>query len=328
MSDVEDFDSLPKPSEIESISMTIKAILDEKYYDQMATLKIYSAKLESLKKISNLIKKLNEILPIPSLQHLKRVKREGNDTYVILDTVPETEVEPPAKRLKLEESECIQELKSKGFHPEAYDISEIVISEVPRYGPKTRLQYNKSMEFWPVNFHPEKKLEKMMSEEVFNKDENKIHVDNMKYVIKEAIARRKNFSLVVDPSSKGYIAKGWDMSENHPLHHAVMVVVDAVAYTQEGGAWDLPFKDLTFDIFDFKKEEDDSAPYLCTGYDLYVFREPCVMCAMALVHSRIKRVFFHVKNANRGAFVSKCQIHTIKDLNHHYDVFQIDLAWS
>ena len=26
------------------------------------------------------------------------------------------------------------------------------------------------------------------------------------------------------------------------------------------------------------------APYLCTGYECYVLREPCTMCAMALVH--------------------------------------------
>lgn len=63
-------------------------------------------------------------------------------------------------------------------------------------------------------------------------------------------------------------------------------------------------------------------PYLCTGYDVYLTDEPCSMCAMALVHSRARRIFFHKSNA-KGAVKTLTKLHTIKALNHHYEVFQI-----
>jgi len=64
-------------------------------------------------------------------------------------------------------------------------------------------------------------------------------------------------------------------------------------------------------------------PYLCTGYDLYITREPCLMCSMALIHSRFRRVFYCVSNAERGALSTSVALHLNNNLNHSYRVFQM-----
>lgn len=63
-----------------------------------------------------------------------------------------------------------------------------------------------------------------------------------------------------------------------------------------------------------------TSQYICTGYDVYVTREPCTMCAMALVHSRVRRVFYGC-TSSQGALGTNIKLHTLKCLNHHYEVF-------
>lgn len=47
------------------------------------------------------------------------------------------------------------------------------------------------------------------------------------------------------------------------------------------------------------------------------------MCAMALVHARVGRVFFCKLNNKTGAFVSRWRLQDEKRINHHYEIFQI-----
>lgn len=49
-------------------------------------------------------------------------------------------------------------------------------------------------------------------------------------------------------------------------------------------------------------------------------QEPCAMCAMALVHSRVRRVVYSVRDPSGGALGGRLRLHRYRSLNHHYQV--------
>src|SRR5437763_351607 len=57
-----------------------------------------------------------------------------------------------------------------------------------------------------------------------------------------------------------------------------------------------------------------------TDCDLYVTKEPCVMCAGALVHVRIRRVIFGCADPRAGAAGSVINLLQLTSLNHQCDV--------
>ncbi|KAL0701450.1 hypothetical protein Bca4012_057572 [Brassica carinata] len=142
-----------------------------------------------------------------------------------------------------------------------------------------------------------------------------------------------------------------DVSESqwHPLRHASIVAVESSSardrylfpnstdsfipdHSQPSDA-DCPAKkqktnNHSQDVPNDNKEgalRDPSIekPYLCTGYDIFLVWEPCTMCAMALVHQRIKRIFYAFPNPTAGGLGSVHRLQGEKSLNHHYAVFRV-----
>ncbi|KAK3597440.1 hypothetical protein CHS0354_040180 [Potamilus streckersoni] len=295
----------------------LQPVLDDVYLRPVETVDVFVCTLKNKKDTAVILGKFSNDFPLENLSHLKRVKssKAKDAPLQIIVCLVEDADDEAFKNLGIGEESML----SKPYHV-----------SVPRYPPLTRHQYLEAIQYWPVSFHEDKVIANLLSGNYFSKEETHRFERHMRTAIEYAknakvLSKEPIAALIVDPSTDMVIAKSHDDRHgNHPLHHAVMICIDLVARSQGGGMWTFG-KDCDFNsvlsMQSHKEENDSSLPYLCTGYDLFVTREPCVMCAMALVHSRIQRVFYGSPSKD-GALGTKFKLHVQSGLNHHYQVFK------
>ncbi|CAA0842601.1 Cytidine/deoxycytidylate deaminase family protein [Striga hermonthica] len=139
----------------------------------------------------------------------------------------------------------------------------------------------------------------------------------------------------------GWLEKPPDLTSDswHPLRHAAIVAIensaarDRLLFPLEGHSLVLDQENGEVSLKRQKVEDDEkmvssshgdsTRPYLCTGYDIYFVWEPCIMCSMAIVHQRIRRVFYAYPNPNDGGLGSVHRLQGERSLNHHYAVFRV-----
>lgn len=105
----------------------------------------------------------------------------------------------------------------------------------------------------------------------------------------------------------------------HPLRHATISCVTEIAKLRTVS----PFADI--------QATRNGAGYLLTSLSVFITHEPCVMCVMALVHSRVKEVFYLSTaggSARGGGFGGSYPVHSHSGLNHQMDLFDCSALLS
>jgi tRNA-specific adenosine deaminase 3 len=62
--------------------------------------------------------------------------------------------------------------------------------------------------------------------------------------------------------------------------------------------------------------------YLLTSRVLFTTHEPCIMCSMALLHSRVKGIFYIYPMPQTGGCGGLACIPALKGVNHRYGIWR------
>ena len=74
------------------------------------------------------------------------------------------------------------------------------------------------------------------------------------------------------------------------------------------------------EILAIRKASKKLADWQLVDCELYVTIEPCIMCAGAIIQSRIKRVVYGAPDSKGGAFGSSINVLTADNINHRPEV--------
>ena len=306
--------------------MEINPIVQNSLSRCMELTNVYVGTIIDKKNTKKMMTIFKEIYPmLVELSHLKRVKPSIDSS---LDFI-----------ICSEEFKTIEELANdiaiSNF------LTNIRIEKVPAFNPLTKNQFQQATKFWPCTFHEDRKTKELIEGTNISKEKRRLIVNYFSILTDREQSTRKSCCLVVDPKSESILAISLDCSDQtDPLQHAVIVALDMIAKLQGAGAYEnliyVKDKELkgTLTVMtdcDDKQcksflDEGDGAlqGYLGTDLELYSTVEPCIMCSMALLHSRISRLFFQKHNPLSGGLSSVFKLHTEEGLNHHFEVYQVN----
>lgn len=327
---------------MKSFNLALQAILEKELYTTPPLIPVIVAKIIGTKReIPKAFRLTKDLCSTADLKHLRRIRNSPDDRIECIickcNTSNESNLNNQLKVLeKRFASDCIFE----DFH----------ITYVPSSAPKTDHQLKACADIWPCKFAKSNYLIQCIEGSLFNEPEKlvlKVIVNNVVEYIK---ANRKNYKTgaVVFRCAKIY-GVGLSSPEvliQNPTKHSSMLSIDSVAHSAGAGHWKCTESDELLNMI--QNDLDDQSdlnehrvdvqflPYLCTNYDIFVTEEPCFMCTMGLVQSRIRRLFYldpksidELTDCHRLCYpdraIEEFLIHRERNLNHRFEAWKISL---
>ncbi|KZO93583.1 hypothetical protein CALVIDRAFT_245031 [Calocera viscosa TUFC12733] len=260
--------------------------LEEEEIDEIKTMNAWVVDIEDPRIISRMLRFLKEnALDTPDLGHLRRVRKVNNKAIMLLSTGPP----PPLPDLL----------------PTPY------LYAVPKLAAKDQDDLRRKNLVWPVE-----PIMRTQEERKWTRGEVAWIVRGLRRAV--AVAQEAGLRGEVPigtyvcnaPGEEAVEAAGVDTrhSANHPLRHSVMAAIRGIAHIRvlmsSSASTSAPMRisaeaspassapvsrSATPSLTSSTK---NGADYLLTSLTLFTTHEPCIMCSMALVHSRVKDIFY------------------------------------
>lgn len=325
---------------MKSFNLVLKAVLEKELYTTPPLMPVIVAKVVGTKKdIPRAFKIMNDLLSSADLKHLRRIK-----------TLKNGDMECIICKLKSNQNHDEELKKIEEKFKDSNIFVDYRIAQVPSSAPKTIHQLKGCSDIWPCKFAKSNYLIQCIEGSVFSEPERivlKIIVNSVLEHIR--LQKNKSRSAAVVFRCAKIHGVGLTNSEvlcQNPIQHSTMVSIDSVATKAGAGHWKCPISDELHKNIQNKLDDQEELkdhrvdahflPYLCTNYDIFVTEEPCLMCTMGLVQSRIRRLFFldyqstKLANCRQLCYPDRAiedfLVHREKNLNHRFEAWRITLV--
>lgn len=334
-------------------------IAEELWRESVPVADAWIGKLRDTREISRLLGKISKTMP--PMSHLKRCSDKRLLLGFAASSSSSSSLNDirgrmsQANELNVFTREEIERLLTEAdVDLSLFQNGTIEIVQVPAVSARTKSQAKRAAEIWPLNFHPDPHLESILNATCFDKQQIEAIDRCTKVCIEVALLGQARGTkechggaVVYDPKTNNIVAIAASRIDLHPLWHSAIVAIDLVARLGSGGA---------YDFSEYCRPEGNKCPridhdgqtsplafppklqsiagrfsyngkppiytYLCTDFWVFLLMEPCALCAMALLHSRVSNIFYGAANSHGGVLGSRTLLHDLPGLNHRYGVWK------
>ncbi|TFY83788.1 hypothetical protein EWM64_g213 [Hericium alpestre] len=253
----------------------------------------------------------------PTLSHLKRVRKSAKSSTLLIGPSEATPTLPDDPDLGL---------------------STPYLISIPKTVALTQTSLQLKNTLWPTVFAPRRKGES----EPWTRAKVLWAQHALQTIVREAQRVRDAGELPI----VSYVPPPYDIPDDftpfishdtrttarHPLRHSALNVIRQIADHRSttssrpsravSPSADLPTPPISLSGADTPRAETprNGQGYLLTGLTLFTTHEPCIMCAMALLHSRVKEVVYLVPMDKTGGCGGAACVPRLEGVNHRFTI--------
>ncbi|KDQ62574.1 hypothetical protein JAAARDRAFT_171049 [Jaapia argillacea MUCL 33604] len=296
---------------------------EEEDLNSIRTIEVWIVDIPDPRHTTTMLRWLKQTgLDDPTLSHLKRIRKQDENTSLLLARNRPTFPLPDL--------------------PDDIGLSQPYTLSVPSTAALTLSSLKLKSSLWPTVYAPRRKGEA----EEWSRGKVKWACDAMKTVVRSARRAQENGELPIaahvpvpfegeksDMLPIPFTAHDTRKSLVHPLRHSFLNVIRSVADFRASASRAASPPPLITAVSPSLVEDRPDTPsgadsetlrngshYLLTSLTLFSTHEPCLMCSMALLHSRVKEVYYLIPMENTGGCGGIACLPKLEGVNHRFAI--------